>query len=668
MTPLTKSKALNAALTSMGIITPMDVLRHLPRRYEDFSYSKPSLYYSDHERVVLCGKLAGPLPRPYRFAHKTLYRFSLETDHGFHYDIEAWNQTYLSKILNAEDTFTIVGYYDAKRGKISMSKIKKGMIPPEESFVPIYALPSEITQHVFRVLVKRMLLSYTGKMEEVVPTTYRKKYRLISLYDAYKNVHFPRNRQEVHQGLRVLKYQEALLFSLHNQWVRGANRALRKDSLRKIQPQMVERFIRTLPYPLTSDQRKAYEECAADMDSNHMMYRLLQGDVGTGKTLVAALCAYANHTRSEQTALLAPTDTLARQHYENLRSIFAGTNLQMGLLVGAMEPSEKRAIMADLADGTLDLVVGTHALFSPSVQYAYLGLAIIDEQHKFGVNQRSLLVDKGEHADLLMMSATPIPRTLTLTIYGDLDVSTLSQFPAGRRAVTTKIVPPKSPEIKQAIDRALATDHRVFVVVPQIEGNEKENTSVLKVAERYKKAYPNRVTMVHGKMDEESKQVATIAFQTGLCPILVATSLIEVGIDVKSADTMIVYSPTHFSLSSLHQLRGRIGRDGSPALFLMAYEKGEGDEEGEAKLKTLCQTDDGFAIAEADLKLRGPGEILGTKQSGLPSFQTLNVIDDFKIFTCARDDATEILRHPEDPMNKALISLVERLPKDGRFA
>ncbi len=657
---LSKSKAFNEALKSIGIQTPMDVLRHLPRRYEDFTYSPARGLYQHKERVVLYGKLSGALPRPLRFSHRTLYRFTFETTSSFVFEIEAWNQTYLSHYLNTTDFFTLVGYFDAKRNKITLSKLLKGKVEKANSLKPIYSLPNNIQNHVFQALVKRSLLSLEHELKEVIPETYRRKYRLESRWNAYKYVHFPNSKEEIHQGMRVLKYEEALEFSLKNQLVRGENRALRKDWRRKIDRTLLERFIKSLPYPPTKDQRKAFQECLSDMDSERVMYRLLQGDVGTGKTLVAALCAFANHLRSEQTAIMAPTDTLARQHYENLKAIFEGTNVNLGLLVGAMSASEKHAVMRDLEDGTLDVVVGTHALFSKSVKYAYLGLAIIDEQHKFGVNQRTLLVGKGEHADLLMMSATPIPRTLTLTIYGDLDVSTLTEFPAGARDVSTTILPPESKKIDSLIEEALSSKHRIFVVVPQIEGGEEAETSVLRVAEEYKKRYPGKITMMHGKMDEESKEVAALAFKTGLCPILVATSLIEVGIDVKAANTMIVYSPTHFSLSSLHQLRGRIGRDGSKAHFIMAYKKGSAETEDEEKLKILLESNDGFRIAEEDLRLRGPGEIVGTKQSGLPDFLTLNIIDDFKIFECARDDATEILSRQNAYENEAILQEVTK--------
>lgn len=651
---LSKSKAFNEALRNMGITNEMDVLNHLPRRYDDFSYSPAKATYEDKEKVVLLGKLSGSMPRCLRFSKRSVYRFMFETNDEYVFSIEAWNQSYLSHYLNLQDEFTLVGYYDKTHNKISLSKILKGRVDTENALKPVYSLPANISNHTFQALVLRSLKNLQGKIEDFVPSKYIKKYRLIDRWQAYYKVHFPSSREDIRQGLRVLKYEEALLFSLRNQMVRGENRSISKDSRRKIPEELMQRLYRMLPFSPTNDQMKAFKECLNDMNSSQVMYRLLQGDVGTGKTLVAALCAYANHLRSEQTALMAPTDSLARQHYENFKKIFEGTNVNIALLVGSLSPSEKRAIMEDLKDGTIDIVIGTHALFSTNVEYAYLGLAIIDEQHKFGVNQRNLLAQKGEHADILMMSATPIPRTLTLTIYGDLDVSSLTEFPAKKRDVRSVILSPDSPRIKKAIDNALDSNHRVFIVVPQIEGGKDDLTSVLKVSEAYKKLYPGEVTLMHGKMDEESKEVAEIAFRSGLCPILVATSLIEVGIDVKEANTMIVYAPTHFSLSSLHQLRGRVGRDGSEAYFIMAYKKGS-EPDSEEKLNILLETNDGFKLAEEDLRLRGPGEIAGVKQSGLPSFSTLNIIDDFKIFEIARDNAAEILRNRDNVENKFAI-------------
>ena len=661
---LSKSKNMNSALASIGIFSYVDVLSHLPRRYENYTYTEEKVSYEDKEHLVLKGKIRGGAPHPMRFAKRTLYRFYFETVGGMVYLVEAWNRTYLGKILKPDTLYTLTGVYEKNRHTVSLVNILTGEIPQEEALKPVYSLPNAIQNYAFIRLVKKALLE--GEIDEIIPKKYREKYRLLPLKEAYRLVHTPRSFADIHQGMRTLKYQEALLFEIKNQEVRAQNKALRKDRRRQINREKLNIFVKSLPYSLSSDQQKALDECVNDMDKQSVMYRLLQGDVGTGKTLVAALCGYANYTRSEQTALLAPTDSLARQHYETLKKLFEGTHVNVGLLVGAMEPSEKRATLQDLEDGTIDIVVGTHALFSKGVTYAYLGLAIIDEQHKFGVNQRTLLLDKGEHADLLLMSATPIPRTLTMTIYGDLDISTLTEFPQGKRNVKTILTKRGDKKVAALCEKSLEEKKRIYVVVPQIEGGEdKDVTSVKTVYERYKKFFGDKVVMMHGQMSEEDKNVAILAFKSGICPILVATSLIEVGIDVKEANLMIVYSPSHFSLSSLHQLRGRVGRDGSPASFVLF---GEGDDEENEKLSVLLKSDDGFEIAEMDLKLRGPGELMGTRQSGLPSFLVANIISDFKIFECARDDAKEIIKDAKSIDNVIIMNEVKKSLGDFRLS
>ena len=661
---LSKSKNMNSALASIGIFSYADVLSHLPRRYENYTYTEEKVSYEDKEHLVLKGKIRGGAPHPMRFAKRTLYRFYFETVGGMVYLVEAWNRTYLGKILKPDTLYTLTGVYEKNRHSISLVNILTGEIPQEEALKPVYSLPNDIQNYAFVRLVKKAL--FEAEIDDIIPKTYRQKYRLLPLKEAYRLVHTPRNFEDIHQGMRTLKYQEALLFEIKNQEVRAENKALHKDRRRQINREKLNIFVKSLPYSLSSDQQKALDECVNDMDKQSVMYRLLQGDVGTGKTLVAALCGYANYTRSEQTALLAPTDSLARQHYETLKKLFEGTHVNVGLLVGAMESSEKRAVLQDLEDGTIDIVVGTHALFSKGVTYAYLGLAIIDEQHKFGVNQRTLLLDKGEHADLLLMSATPIPRTLTMTIYGDLDISTLTEFPQGKRNVKTILTKRGDKKVALLCEKSLSEKKRIYVVVPQIEGGEdKEVTSVKTAYERYKKYYGDKVVMMHGQMSEEEKNVAILAFKSGICPILVATSLIEVGIDVKEANLMIVYSPSHFSLSSLHQLRGRVGRDGSPASFILFA---EGDDEENEKLSVLLKSDDGFEIAEMDLKLRGPGELMGTRQSGLPSFLVANIISDFKIFECARDDAKEIIKDKKSIDNVIIMNEVKKSLSDFRLS
>ena len=331
-------------------------------------------------------------------------------------------------------------------------------------------------------------------------------------------------------------------------------------------------------------------------------------------------------------------------------------------MVGSLSPEEHRNVREDIEDGTADIVVGTHALFAKKVQYANLGLVLIDEQHKFGVNQRATLVDKGENADLLLMSATPIPRTLSLTLYGDLDVSTLNEFPSKKRQVTTRIVPPKDVATLKRVALSVGSDHRVYIVAPQIENAEEKSSSVLAIYESYSKRFPDLVSLLHGKMSPEEKEEAVERFRSGKTPILISTSVIEVGIDVKQADLMVIYDPTHFALSSLHQLRGRIGRSGEPAECLLVYDGRDEDELD--KLNVLVSTEDGFQIAEEDLRRRGPGDIAGIKQSGLPDFLYVNPIEDIRMFECARDDAAKLLKERGKKACRALFTDLEKVNRD----
>lgn len=643
MEPLSSSPKISLALFCFGIKTPMDVVSHLPRRYDSFLLTPRKNIYADKERLVKEGKVVGRV-KIVRFSSRSLTSFYFEATTGEGFRVEAWNRPYLASSLKEGEIYTISGLYEAKRGTVALVSLLKGEIPPSKAIKPIYELPAAVPNYVYARIVKKCLLSVKDEVPDVIPPEFKMKYRLLGRYEAFEKAHNPTDEEDIREGLRTLKYEEALIFSVKTALIRGENKALRKNDS-PIDREAVKDFIRHLPYSLSLDQKKALGECIVDMDKGSIMYRLLQGDVGTGKTLVASLCCYANWTRGLQSAILAPTDSLARQHFDTLSKLFASSKLKITLLVGSLSPEERKAALQEIAEGEASIVVGTHALFSKDVEYYSLGFVVIDEQQKFGVNQRTLLLGKGDNADLLLMSATPIPRTLALTVYGDLDISSLYMFPQGKRKVATKTVSSEDPSLSKSIAASLSSSHRVYVVAPEIEDKGDEEASVKAVYAFYKRRYGDKVTMMHGKMDEESNQVAFLAFKSGLCPILVATSLIEVGIDVKEANLMIIYSPAHFSLSSLHQLRGRIGRDGSQATCFLV---GDGDEEENEKLKVLSTSDDGFKIAEEDLRLRGPGEVSGLRQSGLPSFLVANLVNDFKVFECARNDASIILSRKDD--------------------
>ncbi|MBQ9457644.1 MAG: ATP-dependent DNA helicase RecG [Bacilli bacterium] len=656
--PLSKSAKINELLTRMGIYSASQVVAHYPRRYDDFTPSDPGilLHLQDKQRIVIEGQvISAPKNMFFRKVSKTTFYFR---SGRLDFVVTVWNQPYYARTLIQNETYTLEASYDAKSHGLNLLQMKRGILPPEDRIVPLYTLPREYPQHLFRNLVAKSLGELKGKIYDVIPSSLRQKYRLIPKEEAVRHIHFPADREDLRQGQRVLKYEEALLFSLKNQLIRLQNKALVREKVAKVNREKIRGFVSSLPYSLTNSQKEAVAEILKDLDANTLMYRLLQGDVGMGKTLVAFLAMYGVYTKGEQSALMAPTDALAKQHYKNIVSFFEGTGVTCALLTGSMLPKERKAVLSGLRDGSIDVVVGTHALFSQDVEYASLSLAVIDEQHKFGVNQRAVLAAKGDHCDLLLMSATPIPRTLAMTIYGDLDVSTLTEFPAKARKIKTKIVKTKDSCVDQAIFNSLQNGGRVYVVAPQIEEGEDAQSSVLSLSRSYEKRFPGKVALLHGKLAEEEKEIALASFYGGLRPILVSTSVIEVGIDVKEADTMIIHDPTHFALSSLHQLRGRIGRNGQSAICYLLYD-GK-DEEDLEKLRILVDYEDGFKIAEEDLRLRGPGEMVGVKQSGLPSLEMANLIADFKMFEAARDDATMILSHPEEKEFQSILRLAQK--------
>ena len=643
MDKLTKSPRLNYLLGQMGIFNYWQVINHLPRRYENLSYTKER-DLSDKDRVVVLGKVIS-IPKLVKAKGITITTFDFISDKRTYFRVKAFNRPYLSKTINLEDKFTLVGVFNKKNNEIDLMNLYKGEIPLNEQLKPIYSLPQDYPNHLFASLVKRSLEEIGDKIYNLLPYYFINKYRLIDRKEAIYYAHNPVNYEQIRQSLRHLKYEEALLFSLKNQIIRDNNKSLAKVKKEPIDLTSCEPWLNTLPFKLTEDQITASKEIIEDMNQKTLMYRLLQGDVGTGKTLVSFIALYANYVRGDQGALMAPTDALARQHYENAKKLFKDTKIKIALLLGSTPQSEKKVIYSDLEDGYIDIVIGTHALFSKAVKYSSLGLAIIDEQHRFGVNQRITLANKGDHADLLMMSATPIPRSLALTLYGDLDISTLTSFPSKKRDVKTEIVHSEDKYIYDVISQSLKENKQIYVVAPLIDYREDERYSVDKLYARYLLKYPGKVGLLHGKMKSEEKEAALEKFYTGELPILVSTQVIEVGIDVKKANTMVIYDASNFGLASLHQLRGRIGRDGSEAHCLLTLD--EEDEEARNRLDILCKSEDGFVIAEEDMKLRGPGELAGNKQSGIPNFVFLNIVDDFKIFVVARDDAKYILNNKD---------------------
>ena len=640
-----KSGKINKALYDMNIFTYKDAIFNLPRKYEDMSLTKET-GLEDKEKIVVVGEIVGSIVTR-RFGKTSQSKFTFVSENKNIFNVEAWNRPWLSKTMSGEGEYTLIATYDAKHNKFNLVNILKGR-EASNTIKPIYHLHHDIENYWFSQFVEKSFGIISDEdIKNEVPQYFAKKYRLLDKKEALYRLHFPKNMEDVRLGQRVLKYEECLNFSLRTQLIRANNKELVKENIAQIDKAVVDSFINSLPYKLTNDQKSTLDDILNDMNDNTLMYRLLQGDVGTGKTLVAALALYGNYLRNDQGAFMAPTDALARQHYANFVKLFKDTDIKIALLLGSSTTKERAAIRNALMNKEIDIVIGTHVLFSKDINYLTLGLAVIDEQHKFGVNQRSLLASKGSHADLLLMSATPIPRTLALTLYGDLDVSTLNQFPFESRQIETVIMSAASKRLERRIKQSLDDNKRIFIVAPMIDEGEKDAISVEQLYATYLLRYPGKVGLLHGKLDQDEKNFVLEDFYSGEKPILVSTTVIEVGIDVKSADLMIIYDATHFGLASLHQLRGRIGRDGTKSTCVLVNDSNDPDDID--KLNVLVSSNDGFYIAEEDLRRRGPGELLGVRQSGVANFNFVNLVKDFKMFECARDDASFILKNQDQP-------------------
>ena len=659
---LTHSPRLNSLLYQMGIYSFYDVLNHLPRRYDDYSLTNER-GLEDKERVTIYAKAINNVSLAKSFKKISISSFNVLTDKGTYFKVIAYNRPYLIKMIKVEEYYTIIGVFDKKKNVINLINIVSGKIAKNKAIRPLYTLPRDFANKDYINLVNKSLNELKGKIYSLVPYSLMNKYRLINKEEALKFAHQPRSYNDIHQSLRYLKYEEALCFSLKNQLINESNKSLSKIKKEPIGLESCTPFISSLPYELTDDQIVASSEIIEDMNQSSLMYRLLQGDVGTGKTLVSFIALYANYVRGDQGALMAPTEVLARQHYENAKKLFKDTKIKIALLVGSTPISEKKEIYRDIEEGYYDIIIGTHALFTKSVVYSSLGLVIIDEQHRFGVNQRKALMNKGDHADLLMMSATPIPRSLALSIYGDLSISTLYKFPNIKRDVVTRIINSEDEKIMEIVGKYIDNGRKAYVVAPLIEFSEEGKYSAEKLYARFVLKFGAKVGLLHGKMKQEEKEKVLNDFVFGDIDILVSTQVIEVGIDVKNASCMVIYDANSFGLASLHQLRGRIGRDGFKSVCLLAIS----DMSEKDKLEILVRSNDGFEIAEKDLSIRGPGELVGLKQSGIPDFRYLNLIDDIKIFITARDDAKMIIKNRDNKEYSYLINYILKQIEEDDF-
>lgn len=632
-------------LEKLQVSSDIEILEKLPSRYIDLSPLSDDIFLGDGRMIRGCYQIYEVKTNR---AHGIIRFGAKNSVNGICHSFIIYNQMfYLNRIATGKTLF-IVGRYSARFKSIVVSAVYElSSWFVQSEIKPFYRLPGGIGQSYFMNVIDNILHSslmrYIGNN---VPDEFVKKYRLISRGQAFKIVHQPDGKKQLQEGLRTFKYEEALAYCMKMEVNKRLRSIYKKGAHLSIDRNEMNALVKKLPFSLTKDQIQCTKEIMDDMDSSNVMFRILQGDVGTGKTAVALLSLFANTIRGGQGVLFAPTTSLAIQHYKNALSFYSGFNVKVGLLISNMKQSQKKKLLEELACGDIDVLISTQAGIEKGVTFKKLTLSIIDEQQQFGVDQRMTMMKKGDYVDTLMMSATPIPRTMSRIVFGDLDISELKEFPKGiTRHVDTKVVNSQSQLISKAINRALEIKRQVFVVVPRIDGDEEDESNKLSAKEVYddyvKEYGEDKVQLLHGRMKKDDQNEVLNKFRNNEKPILISTSIIEVGVDVQEACLMIIYSANYFGLSALHQLRGRVGRNGKNGLTLLVYD-GD-DDQAIDKLNYLATHTDGFDISQYDLKSRGAGDWAGTDQSGHDGLSVINFDQDRKIFECAMEDAKEIL-------------------------
>ena len=643
-------------LDHLNIKTDLDVLNHLPYRYDSFnlvSLNKEldGKVVSFKGVVVNKGKLG--------YFKGKMSKFTI-TLHSENIEIKCpiFNRPFYYQNIILGKEIIVKGKYNYLKKEISPTDILFN-VEEEHKIKTIYSLPNGVKDSDYSklVLASYEYLNNNNLLTDIIPPYLKNKYRLIDRNRAYYYAHFPSSNEQIKEAYRYLKYEELLSFSLSMQLQKKSNKVGFKVN-REIDFDYIKKIINNLPYKLTNDQLNSLKEILNDLNGSNIMYRLLQGDVGTGKTLVAALSLIAVSKSGYQSVMMAPTDILARQHYEYIKKLI-GQKMNVTLLVASLTNKEKEKALSMIKDGSANIVIGTQALIQDSVVFKKLGYTIIDEQHRFGVNQRKTLKEKGEGVDLLLMSATPIPRTLAISLYGDMDVSILSEFPNKQRNVKTDVLVTNTikPLIGKIFD-LVNNKQRVIIICTMIEGDNEIKRNVFDVYDGLKNYFDGilNVGLLHGKLSDEEKNREMNNFKEGKTEVLISTTVIEVGVDVKEASMIIIYDAENFGLAQIHQLRGRVGRGGQESYCYLLTTKN--DEDTLKRLNFMKESNDGFEISRFDLSLRGPGELVGQKQSGLPPLQFANFIDDIKILDVAQKDAYYIIQEMNNIENKKIIDKV----------
>ena len=635
---LTTTKYLN----ELGIKTVQDLVEYYPFRYEIIENTDIN-NLKDGDKITI-GGLVESLPNVFHFNRK-LNKMTFRLNNGsFITNIVIFNRAFLKSKLNIQTPITVIGKYDQKHNTITASDIKFGLIN-KPLIEPVYHSSFKINSAKISKIINSALNQIT--IQNTLPEKIIQKYNFMDKNEAIKIAHNPKEKNKLILALNTLKYEELFIFMLK---INNLKTAKKKDNglARKVPYDKIENFIEKLPFKLTKDQITAIQDIYDDLTGNKRMNRLLQGDVGSGKTIISFISLYINYLAGYQGALMAPTEILASQHYQNCIKLFP--NLNIILLTGKLKNKEKKEAKALIEEGKANIIIGTHALISEDVKYKNLGLVITDEQHRFGVNQRGNLKNKGKTPDILYMSATPIPRTYALTLYGDMDISSIKTMPGGRKPVKTYVKTNK--EIKDVLYmmlKQIKEHHQIYVIAPLIEQSDKiDLENIYKLEENMQKAFGKicKIGIMHGKMKDQEKEEIMEKFKQNQIQILISTTVIEVGIDVPNATMIVIFDSYRFGLSALHQLRGRVGRSNLESTCILISDKET------KRLEVLTKTNDGFKVSEEDFKLRGSGDIFGIRQSGDMNFKLADIKNDYDLLLKAKEDSINFLKNSKEDLEK----------------
>lgn len=639
-------------LEKLNIFTIEDLLYYFPRDYQDRSNLKPLKYITPGEEVTVKGRvLKVTEEKPRRGLSILKVTISDDTDvlNGIWF-----NQPYLKKQFKTGKIFIFSGKINEKSWRFNKKEIYNPVFEEIESgetihtgrVVPIYALTNGLTQKRLRQIIYTALDEYACHLKDILPEGIKKKYGFYGIEKSIRGLHFPENREHYLKSRHRLAYEELFLLQLLV-LKRKKGLSQEKGIKHRAADDIQNKFLSSLPFELTLSQKKVWKEIKNDMEKEVPMQRLLQGDVGSGKTIIAALALLETIANGYQGVLMAPTEILAEQHFFKLKNMLGKTGIRIGLLSGSLRQAERNRILTEIKENKIQLIIGTHALFQEDVGYSQIGLIVIDEQHRFGVEQRYRLKNKGENPDLLVMTATPIPRSLALTLYGDLDLSIIDELPPGRRPIITTWRGETSRNaIYNFVREKLQEGQQAYIVCPLIEPS--EEIKAISAMEMFSQLTDDifrnfQIGLLHSKITPEEKKQVMSRFRAGKIDILVSTTVIEVGVDVPNASIMIIENAERFGLAQLHQLRGRVGRGQHQSYCILIANPTT--EEGRRRMEVMTETTNGFRIAEEDLKLRGPGEFFGTRQHGIPDLKVANILKDQKLIGLARTDANEIINN-----------------------